>query len=54
MIRVLIVAAYASVRAGLHALLADATDCEVVGEAAGTDELDALLPAALLDVVVLD
>ena len=54
MIRVLIVAAYASVRAGLHALLADATDCEVVGEAAGSAELDSLLPVARPDVVVLD
>ena len=31
MIRVLIVAAYASVRAGLHALLADAEDVAIVG-----------------------
>jgi DNA-binding NarL/FixJ family response regulator len=54
MIRVLIVAAYASVRAGLHSLLADAPDCEMVGEVAGSTEFEALLPAACPDVVVLD
>ena len=54
MIRVLIVAAYASVRAGLHALLADAGDCEVIGAVSGSAELERLLPDARPDVVLLD
>jgi DNA-binding NarL/FixJ family response regulator len=52
--RVLIVAAYASVRAGLHALLADADGCEVVGEVSGSAELERLLPTAAPDVVLFD
>src|SRR5688572_18580342 len=54
MIRVLIVAAYASVRAGLHALLADAADCEVLGAVSGSAELERLLPDSRPDVVLLD
>jgi DNA-binding NarL/FixJ family response regulator len=53
-IRVLIVAAYASVRAGLHALLADAGDCAVIGEVSGSAELERLLPEARPDVVLFD
>ncbi len=54
MIRVLIVAAYASVRAGLHALLADAKECKVIGAVSGSAELERLLPEARPDVVLLD
>lgn len=53
-IRVLIVAAYASVRAGLHALLAEAEGCLVVGEARGSGELERLRPEARPDVVLCD
>jgi two-component system, NarL family, response regulator YdfI len=53
-LRVLIVAAYASVRAGLHALLADTEDCEVIGEISGSAELERLLPVAAPDVVLFD
>lgn len=53
-IRVLIVAPYASVRAGLHALLADAGDFALVGEARGSADLERLLPEARPDVVVCD
>jgi DNA-binding NarL/FixJ family response regulator len=51
-IRVLIVAAYASVRAGLHALLAE--EFRVVGDVSGSAELERLLPEAGADVVVVD
>lgn len=54
MIRILIVAAYASVRAGLHALLADTEDCQVVGQVSGSDELEQFLPQARPDVVLCD
>ena len=54
MIRILIVAAYASVRAGLHALLADTEDCQVVGQVSGSDELEQLLPQARPDVILCD
>ncbi len=54
MIRVLIIAAYASVRAGLHMLLADATDCEVVGEVSGSAELETALSETRPDVAILD
>ena len=54
MIRTLIVAAYASVRAGLHALLSGAEDITVVGDATGSADLERLLPAARADVAVLD
>jgi S1-C subfamily serine protease/DNA-binding NarL/FixJ family response regulator len=54
MIRVLIVAAYASVRAGLQALLAEAEECAVVGAVSGSAELERLLPDARPDVVLLD
>lgn len=54
MIRVLIVAAYASVRAGLHALLADAEDIAIVGAISGSDELECLLTDDPPDVVLFD
>ena len=53
-IRVLIVAAYASVRAGLEALLADAEDCAIVGAVSGSDELERILLDAPPDVVLFD
>ena len=53
-IRILIVAAWASVRAGLSALLSDAADCEVIGEVSGSAELERLLADALPDVVLCD
>lgn len=54
MIRILIVATYASVRAGLHALLANEQDCAVVGEVSGSAELERLLPETRPDVVLFD
>jgi len=54
MIRLLIVAAYASVRAGLDSLLAGAADIEVVAEASGSAEVERLLPDARPDVVLAD
>src|SRR5437867_2384472 len=53
-IRVLIVAAYASARAGLHALLADAEECVILGAVSGSAELERLLPEARPDVVLVD
>lgn len=53
-IPILIVAAYASVRAGLHALLANAGDFALVAEARGSAELERLLPQFRPDVVVCD
>src|ERR1041385_2221293 len=54
MTRILIVAAYASVRAGLHALLAEAAGCEVIGAVSGSRELERVLPEARPDVVLFD
>lgn len=54
MVRVLVVAAYASVRAGLHALLAEAEDILIVAEAAGSADLEALLPETATDVILVD
>ena len=54
MIRVLLVAAYASVRAGLYALLAGARGLRVVGQASGSGDLERLLPDLRPDVVLLD
>ena len=54
MIRVLLVAAYASVRAGLYALLAGAGDCVVVGQVSGSADLERVLPDLRPDVVLLD
>ena len=54
MIRVLIVAAYASVRAGLESLLAGAEGIEVVAAASGSAEAERLLPDARPDVVLAD
>lgn len=54
-IRTLVVAGYASVRAGLHALLADASGIAVVGAVEGTgDSLVRLLPALRPSVLLLD
>lgn len=54
MVRVLIVAAYASVRAGLHALLAEAEDIAVVADAGGSAELESLLTETACDAVLID
>lgn len=54
MIRILIVAAYTSVRAGLHVLLADAEDAAIVGEAGDSAGLERLLPETMPDVVIFD
>ena len=54
MIRVMIVASYASVRAGLHAFLADADDVSIVGEVGGSAELEHVLPELRPDVVLYD
>jgi DNA-binding NarL/FixJ family response regulator len=53
-IRVLIVAAYASVRAGLHALLADAEDLAMAGAVSGSEELERILVESPPDVVLFD
>ena len=52
--RVLIVAPYASLRAGLEALLASETECLVVGAAAGSEELEHLLPTLHPNALVMD
>lgn len=54
MIRILILSAYASMRAGLHVLLAEAEDCAVVGEVSGSVALEPILDEAHPDVVLLD
>jgi DNA-binding NarL/FixJ family response regulator len=54
MIRILIVAAYASVRAGLQVLLADTEECAVQAEARGSADLERLLPDVCPDVVLFD
>src|SRR5438045_2678574 len=53
-IRLLIVAAYASVRAGLHSLLADAADITIIGEVLSGDDLERLPPETRPDVVLFD
>lgn len=54
-VRALVVAGYASVRAGLHALLADAPGVRVVGAVEGVGEsLARLLPGVRPNVVLLD
>ena len=53
-LRILIVAAYASVRAGLDALLAPSEDVAVVGQASGSADLERLLSIAHPDVVLAD
>ena len=50
----MIVAPYASLRAGLEALLADAQDCVVVGAVGGSEELEDVLTAAPADVLLAD
>src|SRR5262249_24871865 len=54
LIRVVVVAAYASVRAGLQVLLADLEECAVQGEARGSAELEGLLPELQPNVVLFD
>ena len=54
MIRVMIVAPYASLRAGLESLLAEEEDIAVVGAAGGSEELDALLQNIAADVILMD
>ena len=54
MIRILIVAAYAAVRVGLHALLAEESDLEIVGAVNGSEELERLLPETSADVILAD
>jgi two-component system, NarL family, nitrate/nitrite response regulator NarL len=53
-IRILIVAAYAAVRAGLQTLLAEEEGCTVIGAVSGSAELERVLPEARPDVVLLD
>src|SRR5690349_10758810 len=53
-IRVLIVAAYASARAALHAQLADAADITILGEVPDSAEMERLLPEVRPDVVLFD
>lgn len=52
--RVLIVAAYTAVRAGLHALLCEAGDMEVLGAVSGSEELERLLPAIQPEIIIYD
>lgn len=54
MIGIVVVAAYASVRAGLQVLLADAEECVIQGEARGSAELERLLPELQPNVVLFD
>src|SRR5262249_16262851 len=54
MIRVLIVAAYAAVRAGLRALLEEAGGLVIVDGVSGSAELERVLPEARPDVVLFD
>ena len=54
MIRILIVARYASVRAGLRTLLSGPGEIVVIGEAAGAEELDSLRLTAPVDALLLD
>ena len=53
-IRVMLVDDHAIVRTGLKAVLADASDIDVVGEASGGDEAVALAERSPTDVVVMD
>lgn len=53
MVRIVVVARYATVRAGLRAMLADAVGVTVVGEAVGSADL-ALLAALQPDAVVVE
>lgn len=52
--RILIVAAYASVRAGMHALLSEWRDEEIVGYASGEEEMRSLLFSLRPNVVLFD
>jgi NarL family two-component system response regulator YdfI len=54
MIRVLIVASYASVRAGLHAMLVGEKDVEIVSSANGSAEVLGLIERANPSVIVVD
>jgi DNA-binding NarL/FixJ family response regulator len=53
-IGIVVVAAYASVRAGLQVLLADAEECVIQGEARGSAELERLLTELQPNVVLFD
>ena len=53
-IRLLIIAAYTSVRTGLHAMLSDSDGLNVVGFVSGSSELERALPTARPEVVVWD
>jgi len=53
-IRVVLVDDHAIVRTGLKAVLADASDIDVVGEASGGNEAVALMEGSPADVVVMD
>jgi DNA-binding NarL/FixJ family response regulator len=53
-IRVLVVAPYAAVRAGLQVMLAEAEECVVISQAGGSGDLEPLLPDARPDVVIVD
>jgi DNA-binding NarL/FixJ family response regulator len=54
-IRVLIVASYAAVRAGLHALLGEAEeDLTLLGTVSGSEEMERVLPGLEPDVVLYD
>ena len=53
-IRVVLVDDHAIVRTGLKAVLGDAAEIEVVGEASGGDDAVALLARVRADVVVMD
>jgi DNA-binding NarL/FixJ family response regulator len=52
--RLLVVAAYASVRAGLHAILSEIAEAEILGTLSGSAELERVLVEARPDVVVWD
>jgi DNA-binding NarL/FixJ family response regulator len=54
MIRVVLVDDHAIVRTGLKAVLAEASEIDVVGEASGGNEAIALLASVAADVVVMD
>ncbi len=52
--QIVIVAGWASVRAGLRAMLAEAEDAEIVGEAVGSVELERLLIEAAPEIALCD
>ena len=54
MIAVVVVAPYASVRAGIRAMLAGSPWIEVIGEASGSDDLRRIIEGGAPDVVLID